>query len=64
MKEDGIKTQIIDQYITDIIFEINFSSGYTLTEIGEEYRPTVLFTLKDCCKVVLLAGSFCVRNLP
>jgi hypothetical protein len=50
-----------------MIFDIDFSSKnkeYTLTKIGEEYRPTVLFTLKDCFGIVLFAGSFCVRDLP
>ena len=50
--------------ITDMVFDIDFSEGYTLTQIGEEYKPTVLFTLKDCYGVVLFAGSFCVRDLP
>jgi hypothetical protein len=56
--------------ITNLIFELDFSnnndgkSNYPLTQIGEEYKPTVLFTLKDCNGVVLFAGSFCVRDLP
>ena len=64
MSDGGIKTRITGQYIIDMVFDIDFSEGYTLTQIGEEYKPTVLFTLKDYNGVVLFAGSFCVRDLP